>query len=86
MRNFCRPNRRIPERPTFTHFVFLSLFLIGFIFSILFLFYLVSAIIFVFGEASYPGDIAYIPKPLFLLAFLTLLGYSRKVKDWERFI
>lgn len=70
----------VDDRIGATQILLLCLFATGIISLILFLFWVIASFAFVFGEAAHPGDIAYLPKWIFLLAPLSLLGYSRKLK------
>lgn len=64
-----------------TQIVFLCLFLVGMVSLMIFTIWLVSGFMFAFGEASHPGDIAYVPKSIFLFSPLVLLGYTRSLRS-----
>lgn len=67
--------------------IIVFMFLVG-LFSLSFLiFYIIGFFIYVFSDdVAYPGDIAFIPKWIFLLSPLALLARRKEVQDFlERF-
>ncbi len=62
-------------------FLVISFFL-GLFSLCLLLLYLIAGVIYVFSDAPYPGDIAYIPKWIFLLSPLILLSKNRSVQEF----
>ncbi len=64
----------------------LALFAVGLLSSAVLGIWLISGIIFIFGDAPYPGDIAYIPKWIFLFTPLVFLGYRKEVQELEEII
>jgi len=62
---------------------FIFLFLIGTISCLLLGLYIISFFIFVLGDSEYPGDIAFIPKWIFL--FCPLVPIFSKTKEVEEF-
>lgn len=79
-----RQNRYVidgEEKLGFYHVLLFGLFLLGAVSSFLFLIYVISGIMFISGYTSYPGDIVYIPKSVFLLIPFILLRYNRKVEE-----
>ena len=58
-----------------------GLYLVGVMAVTLFFIYIFSGILYVFSDASYMGDIAYLPKWIFLFSPLVLLGKTKAVRE-----
>lgn len=57
------------------------LYFLGIISTVLLGIYLASMVLFVFGNAEYPGEIAFIPKWIFLFSVFILLKKTETIKQ-----
>lgn len=76
-----RRNRYVGDGIGVAQVLLLLLFMTGVISLILLSIWIIASFVFVFGEAAYPGNIAFLPKWIFMLAPLSFLGYSKKLKS-----
>lgn len=60
--------------------IIVFLFLVGLISAILLGAYIFALVIFVFSDVDYPGDIAFVPKWIFLFSPLIFLGGRKEVQ------
>jgi len=56
------------------------LFLVGLISTLLLVAYVFALFVFVFGESNYPGDIAFVPKWIFLFSPLIFLWRTKIIQ------
>jgi len=63
-----------------------SAFFAGLFSFCLFILYVLAGILYVFSNVSYPGDIAFVPKWIFLFSPMILLAKNRTVQEFLIFL
>jgi len=67
-------------------FFLVSAFFTGLFSFCLLLLYILAGVLYVFSNVSYPGDIAFIPKWIFLFSPMILLVKNRTVQEFLIFL